>query len=135
MSRRLTPGQAAALLVAFVLGGIAAVAAELLLRDTGTTPSSETLARLDATLTTVETGPLAVQAQVVRLPEGFEQQRTPEQATLILVQQGRVEIETSTGTTTYIAGTSFLARAGQPYTIRVVDTAELTSIDLSPSGA
>jgi hypothetical protein len=135
MKGRLTPMHAAALLVAFILGGIAGVAAELLLRDTGTNPSSETLALLDTTLEGTGTGPLAVQALIVRLPEGFEQERTPERPTLVLVERGRVEIENAAGEATYIAGTSFLAPGGEPYTIRVTETAEIATIDLGPAGS
>lgn len=132
-SRRLTPRQAAALIVAFILGGVAAIAAAFLLRDIGTTPSSETLALLDATVEAPATGPLAVEAEVVRLPEGFEQRRTPARPTLILVQRGRIEIERGGEETTYLGGTSFVAPAGVPYTIRVVETAELATFDLGPA--
>ncbi len=132
MARRVTPRQAAALIVAFVLGGVAAVAAERLTRDVGTNPSSETLAFFDGTVTAPGEGPLAVQAQVVRLPDGFVQRRTPERPTLTLVQSGRVEIDVEGATTTYLAGASFFTTADEQYTIRVLETAELSVVDLGP---
>jgi hypothetical protein len=127
---RVTPRQAAIVVAAFVLGGVAAFVAERLTRDTGTNPATETIARLDATVAELAPGGVAVQAQVVRLPEGFVQRRTPEGSTLNLVQSGRVEVDDPDGKTTYVAGTSFLAPAGEEYTIAVVDTAEITVIDL-----
>lgn len=123
------------MIAAFILGGVAAFVAELLARDTGTNPGTETIARLDATVAELAPGGIAVQAQVVRLPEGFLQQRTPEGSTLNLVQEGRVEVEDAGGKTTYVAGTSFLAPAGEEYTIAVVENAEITVIDLRPAGA
>jgi hypothetical protein len=132
---RVTPRQAAIVIAAFVLGGVAAFAAERLTKDTGTNPASETIARLDTTLEDVAPGGLAVQAQVVRLPQGFLQRRTPQGSTINLVQSGRVEVEDADGKTTYVAGTSFLAPAGETYTIAVVTDAEITVIDLRPAGA
>jgi quercetin dioxygenase-like cupin family protein len=130
-----TPRQAAIVVLAFVLGGVAAVTAERLTRDLGTNPSSETIARVDATIESPTGAPVAVQAQVVRLPEGFEQRRTPDGSTLNLVQTGRVEIETGGRTATYLPGTSFVAPAGEPYVIRVVETAEISVVDLRPDGS
>jgi hypothetical protein len=129
---RVTPRQAAIVIAAFVLGGVAAFVAERLTRDTGTNPATETIARLDATVPNLAPEGVAVQAQVVRLPEGFVQRRTPEVSTLHLVQTGRVEIDDADGETTYVAGTSFLIPAGEQYTIAVEETAEITVIGLSP---
>ncbi len=134
MAGRVTPRQAAVVIAAFVLGGVAAFVAERLTRDTGTNPATETIARIDATVTDVVPGGVAVQAEVIRLPDGFFQRRTPEGSTLNLVQSGRVEIEDADGTTTYIAGTSFLAPAGEQYTIAVVQDTTITVIDLQPAG-
>ena len=130
---RVTPRQAAIVIAAFVLGGVAAFVAERLTRDTGTNPATETIARLDATVADLADGGVAVGAQVVRLPEGFVQRRTPDASTLNLVQSGRVEIDDADGKTTYVAGTSFLTPAGEEYTIAVNETAELTVIDLRPA--
>ena len=132
---RVTPRQAAIVVAAFVLGGVAAFVAERLTRDTGTNPATETIARLDATVADLAPGGVAVQAQVVRLPEGFVQRRTPDGSTLNLVQSGRVEVDDADGRTVYVAGTSFLAPAGEEYTIAVAETAELTVIDLRPAAA
>lgn len=119
-------------MVAFVLGGVAAVTAERLTRDLGTNPSSETIARVEATISDPAGSPVAVEARVVRLPDGFEQRRTPDGTTLNLVQSGRVEIENEEGTSTYFAGMSFLAPAGEPYVIRVERTAVISVLDLLP---
>lgn len=127
---RVTPRQAAIVVAAFVLGGVAAFVVERLGGDVGTNPATETIARLDATVAELVPGGVAVRAEVVRLPEGFVQRRTPDVSTLNLVQSGRVEVDGAGGETTYIAGTSFLAPAGEQYTITVVETAELTVIDL-----
>jgi hypothetical protein len=132
MAGPVTPRQVAVVIAAFALGGVAAFAGERIARDTGTNPSTETVARLEATIEALPSGPVAVQAQVVRLPEGFEQRLTPEGTTLSLIQAGRVEIDDADGKTTYIAGTSFLAPAGEPYTIRVLDDAALSVVDLRP---
>lgn len=130
---RVTPRQAAIVVAAFVLGGVAAFAAQRLTRDTGTNPATETIARLDATIADLAPGGVAVRAQVVRLPEGFVQRRTPDVSTLNLVQKGRVEIDDADGRTTFVAGTSFLTHAGEEYTISVDETAELTVIGLRPA--
>jgi hypothetical protein len=134
MATRVTPRQAAIVIAAFVLGGVAAFAAERLTRDTGTNPASETIARLDTTIAELGESGVAVQAQVVRLPEGFVQRRTPEGSTLNLVQAGRIEIEDASGSTTYVPGASFLSRVGETYTISVLVDATITVIDLRPAG-
>jgi hypothetical protein len=128
MAGRLTPRQAAGLAVAFVLGGIAAVAAERLTRDTGTNPSSETLARADVTV-----GGAPVDARVIRLPEGYVQRLTQEGTTLNLVQSGRVEVELGGQSSEYIAGTSFLVPAGRPYILRALETVQLSVVVLGAS--
>lgn len=130
---RVTPRQAAIVIAAFVLGGVAAFVAELLTRDTGTNAATETIARLDATVEDIAPGGVAVQARVVRLPEGFVQRRTPDGSTLNLLQSGRVEVADADGTNTYVAGTSFRTPAGEQYTITVVETAQITVIDLRPA--
>jgi hypothetical protein len=135
MAKRITPRQAAVVILAFVLGGVAAFAAERLTRDVGTNPASETIARLDTTVAGLGESGLIVGAQVVRLPEGFVQRRTPGGSTLNLVQAGRVEIENENGTTTYVAGTSFVVPAGETYTIGVIVDTTITVVDLRPAGS
>lgn len=131
MASRVTPRQAGVVILAFLLGGVAAVVTERLARDTGTNPASETVALATQTITTASTGPLALDAQVVRLPEGYDQRLVPEGATLTLVEAGRVEVEDGSGKATYVGGTSFFSPAGTPYTLRVLADSRLSVVRLT----
>jgi hypothetical protein len=131
MASRVTPRQAGVVVLAFVLGGVAAVVAEKLVRDTGTNPSSETVALATQTITTGSTDPLAVEAQVLRLPEGYDQRLTPAGGTLTLVETGRVEVEDASGRRTYVGGTSFFSPADEPYVLRVLADSRLSVVRLT----
>lgn len=131
MASRVTPRQAGIVVLAFVLGGVAAVVAEKLARDTGTNPASETVALATQTITSGLAAPLALDAHVVRLPEGYDQRLTPDGPTLTLVETGRVEVDVGSETTEYIGGTSFFSPGGEPYTLRVLADARLSVIRLT----
>jgi hypothetical protein len=130
MATSLTPRQAGFLVAAFVLGGVAAVVTQQLVKDTGTNPGSETVALGGGTLATAPAGPVVVAAEVVRLPEGYEQRRTPEEPTLTLVEVGRVQVEKEGRRTEYIAGTSFFSAPDHPFTLRVLADARLSIVRL-----
>ena len=126
----LTPRQAGALAVAFILGGVAAVVSGQLLKDTGTNPASETVALGAGTFGAAGTGPVRLSGKVVQLPEGYEQRQTPAAPTLTLVESGQVQIEDAAGSREYLAGTSFVRSAGVEYTIRVQADAQLATVSL-----
>jgi hypothetical protein len=131
MATRITPRQAGIVILAFVLGGVAAVGAERIARDTGTNPASETVALGAQTVTTPAGAQVGVDAQVIRLPEGYDQRLTPDGPTLTLVEAGRIEVETPSGTQSFVGGTSFFSPAGEEYTLRVQADARLSVVRLT----
>jgi len=134
MASRVTPRQAAFVFLAFILGGVVAIVTQQVTKDTGTNPGSETVALAGQTLTTPTGGLVGLHAQVVILPEGYDQRIEPDSPTLTLVETGRVEVETGGETTTYIGGTSFFSPTAVQYTLRVLADARLSVVRLTSAG-
>jgi quercetin dioxygenase-like cupin family protein len=133
---RPTPRQLAVALGAFVLGGVIAIVVERALEDSGPMRAQETLAEAPVqTLQEAPSPPVRVVADRVRLPTGFESRRFHGGPTFTFVDSGEVEVEIDGKSTTYGAGAFYVVPAGQVYTLRVLDTAELAAVRLLEPGA
>jgi quercetin dioxygenase-like cupin family protein len=135
MARRLTPGLMGALIAALVLGGVLGVLGDRLASDAGPMRATETVNRGGGTLEELPAGPVAVRAESVRLPAGFESTHVHGGPTFNIVESGEVEIIEAGRARTFGAGDFFFEPEGQPHTIRVLETATLSVIRLLPQGA
>ena len=135
MARRLTPGLSGALIGALVVGGILGVAGDRLAGDSGPMRATETAVQGGGTLETLPPGPVAVRAESVRLPAGFQSTHVHGGPTFNIVESGKVEIVEGGKAKSYGPGDFFFEPAGREHTIRVVETATLSVIRLLPPGA
>ena len=134
--KRPTPRELAFACAALVLGGVLAVLVERALEDQGPLRAQETVVEAPvATMEDVPAAPARVVAERVRYPQGFESTRYHGGPTFTFVDVGEIEIEIDGKTTTYGPGAFFFVPAGQVYTLRVLDTAGLATVNLLPPGA
>jgi len=130
-----TPAQLGALIAALVLGGILGAVGLRLTDDSGPLRATETIERGGGTLETLPEAPVAVEAESIRYPAGFESTRTHGGPTFMIVQAGEVEIVEGGLARAYEAGEFFFREAARPYTMRILEAATLSVIRLLPPGA
>ena len=133
--QRPTPAQAAAVLGALILGGVIGAVGDRLTADTGPMRATERGIQGGGTLEALPSGPVAVVAETVRLPAGFESTRVHGGPTFSVVESGKVEIVEGGRAKSYGPGDFFFEPAGRRHTIRVVETARLSVVRLLPPGA
>jgi hypothetical protein len=131
-----TPRELAFACGALVLGGVLAIVVDRALEDEGPMRAQETVVEAPVrTLEEIPAAPVRVLADRVRLPEGFESRRFHGGPTFTFVDAGRVEVEIDGNRTTYGPGAFYSIPAGQVYTLRVLDTAGLSTVRLLEPGA
>jgi hypothetical protein len=133
---RFTPAQLALFFLGLVAGGVLAIVVDRALSDSGPMRATETVVEAPVgTLEEVPSAPAQVKAERVRLPAGFESTRSHGGPTFEFVDFGQVEIEIDGQRTVYGEGAFFFVPAGQLYTIRVIETAQLATVRLLEPGA
>jgi hypothetical protein len=133
---RVTPAVAGAVVAAFVVGGVVAIAVDRATRnDTGTLRGTETVAEAPVdTLEQPPSGPLRVVANIVQLPAGYEAKLVNNGPTFTFVDFGRVQVETAERRTVYGAGSFYTMERGRLYQVRVLDDAQLSVVRLLRPG-
>ena len=133
---KVTPAHLAMLLIGLVAGGILAIVVDRALSDSGPMRATETVAEAPVgTLEEVPDAPVDVLAERIRLPARFQSTRYHGGPTFVFVDLGRVEVEMDGAQTVYGPGAFFFIPAGQIYTLRVLETAQLGLVRLLEPGA
>jgi len=134
--RRLPKGWVAAVLAAFVLGGVVAIVLDRATQDTtGTLHATQTVAEAPVdTLQTVPRGPLRVVAVTVQFPVGYESTEIEGGPTSIFVDFGRVQVKTPETSTVYDAGAFFFLQPETQYTLTMLDDSQLSIVRLLQPG-
>jgi quercetin dioxygenase-like cupin family protein len=135
---RITAHQAGAVVAAFVIGGILAIIVERAIGVSGPMRATDTLVQAPTGTLEAEDlprAPVRVVAERVRLPAGYESTRSHGGPTFLFIDYGRIQVEGSGSPTSYGAGAFFFVTAGEPYSLRAVETTQIASLSLLPPGA
>jgi quercetin dioxygenase-like cupin family protein len=134
----MTAQQAGIAVAAFVIGGILAIVVERAIGESGPMRATDTLVQAPTGTLEAEDvprAPVRVVAERVRLPAGFESNRSHGGPTFLFVDFGRIQVEGLGSPTSYGAGAFFFVTAGEPYFIRAVETTQIAILSLLPPGA
>jgi hypothetical protein len=135
-ARRISPAVAGVVVAAFVIGGILAIMVERAIKnDSGTLRGTETV--VEAPLSTIPdapSGPLEVIANTVQYPAGYEATTINSGPTFTFVDLGRVQLESGSEKATYATGAFFYREQDRVYTMRVLNDAQLSIVQLAPPG-
>jgi hypothetical protein len=134
--RRLSPRVVAAVLTAFILGGVVAIVIDRATRDsTGTLRGTQTVAEAPVeTLQQPSTGPVRVVANTVQFPAGYETTEIENGPVFAFVDFGRIQVESATKRAVYEAGAYFYLQQDTQYTLRVLDDLQLSIVRLLRAG-
>jgi hypothetical protein len=134
--RRLSPAWVAAVIAAFILGGIVAIVLDRATRDsTETLRGTETVVEAPVdTLQQTQTGPVRVVATIVQYPAGYERSEIENGPTSVFVDFGRVQVKTPESSPIYEAGSFFFLQPNTQYTLTMLDDTQLSIVRLLRPG-
>ena len=134
--RRPPKAWVAAVIAAFILGGVVAIVIDRSTRDSTTTlHGTATVAEAPVeTLQQVPSGPVRVVAVTVQYPAGYESTEIENGPTSVFVDFGRVQVRTALKNAVYEAGSFFFLQPDTQYSITMLDDTQLSIVRLLRPG-